>query len=394
MNFLLIDDEAFVLKLLTRQLSNLGFDEVIALEQAFKALPLLESDPAAFDIILLDLQMPDMDGVEFVRHLVRIGYLGGLVLISGEGQRILHTVAKLAKAHKLRVLGALQKPIHPEQLKHVIEHVPQSRVHSVSKTYSADELRNALKNNELTIHYQPQVDVHSGQFVGVESLVRWQHPTDGLIYPDHFVGITEDHGLIDDLTAIVLTKSLEQARVWHQAKMGLKVAINVSMDNLKSLDFADYVVSEIKKSNIPLSSIVLEVTESRLMSNPLIPLDILSRLRLKDIELSIDDFGTGHSSLAQLRDIPFDELKIDRGFVQGAYDYPPLRTIVKSSLVMAKHLGMTTVAEGVETKQDWDFIRSTSCGLAQGYFIAKPMSPDEILPWMPVWESRLPALLK
>ena len=391
---LLIDDDPFVLKLLTRQLHNLGFEQVVALEHPAEALALLEADQDAFDIVILDLQMPDMDGIEFVRHLARISYLGGLVLISGEEQRILHTVEKLANAHKLHVLGTLQKPIHPVQLKTVIEHVPKSIEHTASNIYTPDELRHALNNNELINHYQPQVDLATGRLIGVETLVRWQHPTDEMVFPDQFISTAEEHGLIDDLTRTVLSNALIQSRQWRDANVGLQVAVNISMDNLEFVDFADYVSHAIKKAGIPFSSIVLEVTESRLMKDPLAPLDILTRLRLKHIGLSIDDFGTGHSSLAQLRDIPFDELKIDRSFVQGAHNYPPLRTIVEASLGMAKHLGIKTVAEGVETRHDWDFIRSTDCNLAQGYFIAKAMPADDILPWMSAWESRLPTLIK
>lgn len=143
-----------------------------------------------------------------------------------------------------------------------------------------------------------------------------------------------------------------------------------------------------KKAGIPPSSMVLEVTESRLMKDPLVPLDILTRLRLKHIRLSIDDFGTGHSSLAQLRDIPFDELKVDRGFVHGAHCHAPLRAILEASLGMARQLGMKTVAEGVEDRLDWDFLRTAGCDLAQGYFIAKPMPAERIVDWMPEWGSR------
>jgi len=394
MKFLLLDDDPFVLKLLSRQLTNLGFEQVVALEHPHDALALLERDPAAFDIVLLDLQMPDMDGVEFVRHLTRIHYPGGLVLISGEELRILHTVEKLANAHKLRVLGALHKPITPAQLKQVIEYAPQYSKRNPRKIYAPDELQQALNNNELINHYQPQVESATGRVVGVEALVRWQHPQDGLVFPDQFVGTAEEHGLIDDLTRTVLANALSQARQWKEAGVTLQVSVNVSMDNLVKLDFADYVADMVKKTGIPPSSIVLEVTESRLMKDLLTPLDILTRLRLKHIGLSIDDFGTGHSSLAQLRDIPFDELKIDRGFIHGAHDSPPLRAIVEASLGMARQLGMKTVAEGVEDQQDWDFLRATGCNLAQGYFIAKPMSAEAMVDWLPEWKSRRQELFR
>lgn len=387
MKILIIDDEPFALKLITRQLSNLGFNKVTAMEFPHEALAILENAPDAFNMVLLDLQMPEIDGVEFVRHLFRIKYSGSLILISGEDERILHTAKKLATSHGLRILGSLHKPVAPEQLKSLLELVPDICSRAESKLYGPDELHQAITNNELLNYYQPQVDISSGKVVGVESLVRWLHPKDGMVFPDQFISTAEEHGLIDDLTRTVLSNALEQAQSWHNSGLALHVAVNVSMDNLMTLDFADHVASEIKKAELPPTNIILEVTESRLMKDPLKPLDILARLRLKHIHLSIDDFGTGHSSLAQLRDIPFDELKIDQGFIHGAHDQSHLRAIVEASIGMAQHLGMKTVAEGVEDQMDWKFLQTTGCDYAQGYFIAKPMPADQIVPWIPSWES-------
>lgn len=396
MKTLLVDDDSFALQLLARQLSNLGFVNIIQCTRAREAIAMLESDAARFGLVFCDLQMPEMDGIEFVRQLVRIGYRGGLTLVSGEDERILRTAERLARAHHLDVLGALNKPVSPHTLQELLArhalHVA-SQPHAVHRTYTPQQLRQAIDNGQLLNHYQPKVSLASGALIGVETLVRWQHPDDGLVEPDQFIGIAEEHGLIDDLTRTVLTTALHQGGAWHAGGLPLQVAINISMDNLDSLDFPDMVEREAAAAGMPLTHLVLEVTESRLMKDPLSPLDILTRLRLKHIDLSIDDFGTGHSSLAQLRDIPFTELKIDRGFVHGASRNAYLQAILEASLGMARQMGMKTVAEGVEERADWDLLRASGCDVAQGYLVGKPMPAAELPGWLCEWENRRGALL-
>ena len=392
MRILLLDDEIFVLKLLTHQLLGLGYDQVVSLSSPLDALALLEQDHESFDLLFCDLQMPEMDGIEFVRNLAGIGYGGALALISGEEDRILHAAEKLAMAHHLRVIGALAKPIAPGTLKNLLDGLHdnvKTPSHASKKRYEPDDLRRAIARDELLNYYQPQVDLATGMLVGVETLVRWQHPEDGLVFPDQFIGMAEDCGLIDELTRAVVSDALYQTKKWIDSGIDLHVAVNISMKNLDSIDFADFIFREMKRFLVPASSLVLEVTESRLMSDPLASLDVLARLRLKHIGLSIDDFGTGHSSLSQLRDIPFNELKVDRGFVHGAHASASLRAILEASLGMARHLGMRSVAEGVEDEDDWNFLRTSGCDLAQGYFIARPM-PAEALPgWLAEWNMRL-----
>jgi EAL domain-containing protein (putative c-di-GMP-specific phosphodiesterase class I) len=238
-------------------------------------------------------------------------------------------------------------------------------------------------------YYQPKVAVADGRVVGVETLVRWRHPVDGLVMPDQFIGVAEAHGLIDALTRVVLTEALAQTRVWRDAGRDLRVAVNLSMDNLKTLDFADFIGDQAAMQGVSPSHVVLEVTESRLMGDLRTPLDILTRLRLKRFRLSIDDFGTGHSSLSQLRDLPFHELKIDRSFVHRAWGNDTLSAIFNASLQLAHQLGMEVVAEGVEDRDDWNFLRRSGCDLAQGYFIGRPMPAAELPAWIDSWQHRL-----
>ena len=262
-----------------------------------------------------------------------------------------------------------------------------------SKGYDAGKVRHAIERGELVNYYQPKVDVASGALKGVETLVRWLHPVDGLVFPDQFIAVAEEYGLIDDLTRVVLSGALDQARRWCDDGLELRVAVNVSMDNLARLDFPEFIMQELARSGTRAENLILEVTESRLMKDALISLDILTRLRIKHVSLSIDDFGTGNSSLAQLRNIPFNELKIDQSFVHGARVDNTQRAIFIASHDMARQLGMSVVAEGVEDLADWDFLRERGCDLAQGYFIARPMPAGQLPAWLKDWNGRLPKIL-
>ncbi|MBW3549570.1 MAG: EAL domain-containing response regulator [Proteobacteria bacterium] len=397
MKILILDDDPFVLKLLSIQLRSLGlrrrgFFELVPCERGHLAVALLEAGHEDVGMILCDLQMPEMDGVEFVRHLVRVGYQGGVVLVSGEDERVLMSAQRVAKAHGLKVLGALQKPVTPEHLRQVLDEAlldnPAVASRPDQTAYEPDELRRAIDGGELVNYYQPKVELASGEVCGMEALVRWRHPVDGLVMPDRFIGLAEECGLIEGIARVVLPAALRQGRQWHDAGHMVDVAVNVSMGTLCSLDFPDFVAEQAQQVGFPLAQLMLEITESQLMTDPRSQLDILTRLRLKQVRLSVDDFGTGYSCMAQLRDLPFDELKVDRGFVHRAAIDPSLRAILEASLGLARQLGLKTVAEGVEDQEDWDLLRTTGCDLAQGYLVSRPMPGADVAVWIKRWESR------
>lgn len=386
---LVLDDDPFTLKLLSRMLANMGCNSVTACDNGRIALEEIDSQNGHPDLILLDLNMPEMDGVEFVRRLADRHYGGDIILISGEGERMLLTAATLVQAHNIPVLGHLHKPVTPEGLSALLEKwspPSQNELRMSKRNYNAEEIRAAIDSGALVNYYQPKVAVATGRVMGVETLVRWQHPLDGMVLPGEFIGVAEAHGLIDGLSRGVLAGALAQARVWQDMGLVLQLAVNVSMDNLASLDFADFVAGQAAAAGVPPQQVVLEVAENRLPAHDLrAPLETLARLRLKRFRLSIDDFGTGHSSLAQLRGIPFDELKIDRSIVHGAWAGKTEQAKYDTCLGIAKQLGMEVVAEGVEDHDDWNFLHRTKCDLAQGYFIAHPMPAADLPAW--IWAS-------
>jgi len=202
------------------------------------------------------------------------------------------------------------------------------------------------------------------------------------VYPDQFIPVAEVSGAIRDLTRVVMEEAFAQQRSWQDAGLNLHVAVNVSAEDLTALDFPDVVADRAAAAGIAPANVVLEVTESRLMARLSVVLDVLNRLRLKRFRLSIDDFGTGHSSLVQLRDMPFVQLKVDRGFVHGAAANAKLAAIYRASLELGQQTRMQVVAEGVETQADWEFVRDSGCDLAQGYLFAKPMPTEEFGRWL------------
>ena len=244
-----------------------------------------------------------------------------------------------------------------------------------------EELREALVADQLVLHYQPKLDLRTGELQGVEALVRWQHPVRGLLMPDQFLPQAERYGLMRRLTDCVLALALDQLVAWRRAGLETTVAVNISASNLLDFGLSEQISTLLAIRNLRSTCLILEVTETMLMVDPTRSADLLGRLEEIGVRVSIDDYGTGYSSLARLRDLPVDELKLDRSFLTGIGSDPRAAAIVRSTVELAHSLGLTLVAEGIETEEDQTILRGLSCDIGQGYHLARPMPGEDVVSW-------------
>lgn len=387
---LVIDDEADIGEFVAATARGLGLECTLTTDAA--TLPeLLTPD---ITLIMLDLMMPEMDGVEALRLLSELRCKAGIVLMSGISKRVLETAEKLANTLGLFVVGRLAKPFHLGELEVLLKqhHVPQAALPARPKLQipiADDHLRAALERNEFVVHYQPQISLASGAVMGVEALVRWQHPELGLIFPDDFIGRMEELGLIDDLGWLVAERALTEI-VQFTGKDGapLRLSLNASVQSLCDLKFPDKFAALLKRHQVPFDGVVLEITESGLINELAKTLDVLTRLRVKGVQLSIDDFGTGYAMMQQLVDIPATELKIDRIFVMSMHINNRDRIMVTKSIDLGHELGMQVTAEGVETLQQLNFLRNSGCDAAQGYFFSRPLARWDLVRWLNEYRAR------
>jgi EAL domain-containing protein (putative c-di-GMP-specific phosphodiesterase class I) len=390
---LVIDDEIDVGEFIAAAAEAMGFECTATTDAA----TFLEALTPSTTLILLDLLMPDMDGIELLRLLSAQKCQAGIVLISGVGKRVLESAGQLAQVLGLSIVGHLQKPFRLKELEEVLTRntepaivpIVQSNASFITPT---EELRSAVEHNQFVLHYQPLIDIASGHVTGVEALVRWQHPERGLIFPDQFIGLMEELGLIDDLGWMVSERGMSEVGQFANGDGRAPIlSINESVYSLHDLKFPDRIEALAEKHGVSPANLTVEITESGLIRELSRTLDILTRLRMKKVKLSIDDFGTGFAMMQQLKNIPATELKIDKSFVQGMNVNDRDRIMVQKTIEIGHELGMRVVGEGVETQEQLDFLRLNGCDIAQGYFFSRPLPPELMVRWLESYRSTLTA---
>lgn len=398
LNFLLVEDHDFQRRALRRMLRTLGALNITDVSDGLAALGAFQQAPLPFDICIIDLNMPGMDGMELVRHLAEANIQVSIILLSALDRALISSVETMVKAYGINLLGAIEKPATPAALGDLLNRFtqrhrqPAHASRSTSPEPTINELLEALALDQFVPYFQPKADLLTGAISSAEALARWCHPVRGLIPPDSFIPLMEHHGLIDQLTEQIVAKAALAWRKWNSEGKRYEISINLSLSSLSNPGYAARLSSILEGNDIAPSYIVFEVTESAAMSDLPHSLENLARLRMKGYGLSIDDYGTGYSSMQQLIRIPFSELKMDRSFVTAACKDNAQVLVLASSLALAKELRLQSVAEGVETAADWRLLRRLECRYAQGYLIGKPMPQSDFLDGVALWDAAYSAL--
>jgi len=330
--------------------------------------------------IVLDLMVPEVDGIELFRFLAEANCRAQIILLSGADQGLLDAAKRLGLARGLDIVTSLGKPVRARDLREVL-----NRFKTRTDWLTERELERAIERKELFLVFQPKIALKTRQIAGFEALMRWQHPDRGLIAPSEFIPFAEEMDLMDRVTAAALKAGLAQLRIWHDQGIDPELAVNISGQDLHNVGFADDVLGVCRDFDVRPDRLTLELTETAVTRDAVNAMDILTRLRLRGVKLSIDDFGTGHSSLIQLQRLPFSEIKIDRAFIVECGKSENATIIVKTVIDMAHNLRMHTVAEGVENESVLATLSQMGCDMVQGFCISRPLEPDAVSRWMKTW---------
>ncbi len=375
----IVDDEQGICNLLGGVAKECGFDVFATISPS---LFLRAAREVAYEFIILDLHMPGVDGVELLRELAKLSCKAQIVLTSGIDGNVLDSAFRLGQERGLDMAGIIRKPIRLDELHRFLHGLAPKRAEATPAVAPAatmrEDLERAISCDELVVHYQPQIELESQKIVGVEALIRWQHPALGLLPPAAFLPLAESSGLIVPMTEWLYGAAIGQCGAWKAQGLHLRLSLNLSGKLPFEYDMPERVAVVCERSGCAPEQVTLELTETAAMDDPVRLIDVFTRLRIKGFRLSIDDFGTGYSSLVQLQRLPFTEMKIDKSFVMTMLESAGSTVIVETIIAMAHSMHMDAVAEGIESAEVLASLTASRCDLAQGYFIARPAPADQI----------------
>lgn len=382
---LIVDDDLDVSAFFREVAESLGFTVRVLNESACFVETVDQFRP---ELIVLDLQMPKHDGIELLRQLGARGCDARIFIASGFDSRVLRTVEQLGRTLGLTIAGSFCKPIELKALKALL-----GAHHHEERVLTHEELGFAIDSGQLVVHYLPKVTrKDDGRWLvdGVEALVRWQHEQHGLIYPGEFLPLAEETGLIVGLTDYVFRAAMDQTRFWLANGLYVELGLNLSANFLCDLEFPDRLVSLIKEKGLDPSMITLELTETSALVDPELAMDILARLCVKRVNLCLDDFGVGHSSLTHLYRMPFTQVKLDNAFIRDMASSADARHTVEGLVYLIHKLDMLACAEGVEDEASFRMLEEIGCDQIQGHHVGPALPARELQQVAANWNARYP----
>jgi len=380
-----VDDDAYICRLIARiaEPFNTSVDTIVSLDESSDMQRLVEAD-----MLLLDLGMPGLDGIEVLRRLAAQDCRARIILISGAAPGVLESSSRLGRQLNLEMGPPISKPFDVDDLRQLIGSA--NGAGSEAGPPGPGNLSAAIDAGEIIPHYQPKVDLETQRIIGVEALARWTSEEFGAVSPETFIPLAEEAQLMDVLTRSTFQTAFRDLAVISEARPGFKLSLNLSPSQLTDLRYPDLMHRYAMEAGIDPDQITIEVTESEAMRHPTRYMDILIRFRLKGFHLSVDDFGTGFSSLDHLYQLPFEELKIDKTFVQGLGQRESAAVIVKTIIALANGLGMSSIAEGIEDEQTRNTLLDFGCRQGQGYHFSKALPVDGLMALLSGEESDQP----
>jgi EAL domain-containing protein (putative c-di-GMP-specific phosphodiesterase class I) len=378
---LVVDDEDCVRQFMSLMIGSWGYE----VATSSNVQPSDLSQFGRSDLIFVDMMMPEKDGIQVLDSLSRSGVKSSIVLMSGTHVEVLATAERIARQQGLHVAGLLRKPFRARDLRRLLEEEPPAprqaeRRHKPSEI-NVEDLLVGLERHEFDTYLQPIVELATGRVAAYEALARWNSEKFSLVSPDRFIQVAARNGILPRLTQQIANRALDHACAFGQRGLPSRVSINIGVEDLADRTLPERLMDLVAAHGLPSRSLIVELTESSATSNEVKMLEVLARIRLKGIDLAIDDFGTSYSSLERLSIFPFTMLKIDVRFVHEIVANPNARTIVQSSLNLARRLNLKTVAEGIENQDQLRILKNLGCAWGQGYVFAPPMEFSDAMRW-------------
>ncbi|GAA78810.1 EAL domain-containing protein [Pseudoalteromonas sp. BSi20495] len=389
-NILVVDDSKAILIIMEAILSELDMSEkVVTCLSAAEALEKVANDINRFDAVFTDLNMPEMDGMELIRHLGALNYQGGIIIVSEMDHKVISLAADLAKQHNAHLIGNIPKPVQLSQMRKLLTKVAKLNCHTLLREslISKSELIKALKNDEVTPFYQPKVNAINNKIESVEILARIVSSKDGsIILPNRFISLAEQYNLINQITFSLFEKATSEfSNIKAQLGHDFKMAFNLSPIQLDDLNCPNKLLLILELNQLTPSNIIIEITEQHALSS-LAQLETLNRLRMHGFGVSLDDFGVGFTNINQLRNLPFTEIKIDRSLISNIETDLFSQVIVSSLVNITNKEHLDLVAEGVERPEELAYLKHYKKDLTiQGFLYSSPKPKNEFIDWAKNW---------